>query len=1208
MTKQRIIETLGEGELLVPELVRDAIAANDRVKYLLTLLQTAEAAADGGDELTLREERVAAGVEGSALDRVVSESSRHDDGTLFIPNAESLTQRAFSEVDTMLAPLRAAGVDVAEPLDQRLDSLAAAIKPSGSMIDRETILRLTAGRGGGDTLHLVVMDAHRELNRLEAALATESLDGAMVHDLAESDRPLVRAFMRGLASTERLRLDHPGLGTVATRSADALVIQNDIGETDAHVVVIRVVDGVTTVTYTDNHLDRLLFFQRLFEPRDVSWDDTRSRSDARMEDGLYHLAVGRHDAETPTDTAEFLAFLGSRLVFLIDWNRARKRLRNLVGNKAAVELLGWAADNGYGHMAFLRACGERLVYDALDFATGSRAQARKALSEEIGSEEAADYLRTVLRTCADGILGGLDLALIQDEVRAELTGYLSTPRQRLLRLVVEHAESVVEIAESARDALESGALPGTERRETAARSAREREHRADALVNRVRAEAPRADDPAPFLELVEAADDAADGIEDAAYHSGLLPEGRPVGQVRALTRRMASLVLDAARNYLRAVILGREASRAGSREDTNAFLESVHRVVSLEREVDEVERSVHAALMTEVEAAGELFVLAEATRMLEQGVDSLMHASMLLRDLVLAAIVGAEPTAVAAGTAPTRSATSALAPDLHLVGGAAADAPMPDAAAIGAKAHGLARMATAGLRVPEAVVIGTAVSRHQLAGGDLGDIEGLLAGAIAALEFRTDLGFGAARRPLLLSVRSGAPVSMPGMLETVLDIGVCDRTVEGLIAMTGNPRLAWDSYRRLVESFAHVVADCPPEPFARATERQVAAAGVAGPRDLDADTLAELTRQHLACFAELADRPFPQDPNEQLSAAVRAVLDSWRAPKAREYRRLKDLSENLGTAVILQRMVFGNAGGVSGSGVAFTRNPATGERGLYIDFLLEAQGEDVVAGRHAVEGADELEILAPSLLARIAAVCPTLEAEFGDAQEFELTIEDGELYLLQSRTAKRTAWAALRIAVDQVGEGLITPQAGLERVARLDLAGVRRVRVRGVGPDDAIGRGIPASVGVASGPIALDAEMAERFDRQHTSPVLVRADAATEDISSMAVAAGVLTAAGGRTSHAAVVARELGKPCLVGCTDLEMDLDAREVRIGDRRLAEGDVICLDAESGLIFAGSPALESERPDEALEELAEWKRAAGSDRSRTTEERHGLMPARP
>ncbi len=1196
MSKDRMIEALGETRLLLPGLAAGALAANDRVKYLLTLLQSARTAADGAVGVgNLREERLASGVQDPRLDRVVSASAREQDGRYRIPGAEALVGQAIEEVQTMLAPLLTAGASSARELADRVESVSAALNVEGDLIGGGDVVRLVAGRrDGADSLHLVVMDAHRELNALQARIATESIEGARVHDLGPGDRELVGAFARGVRSTERLRLDHPGLGTIATRTGPALVIQNDLGTTDAHVVVIRVLGRVVTLTYTDVHLARLLFFQSLLSPWRVEWEDTRSRSDAAIEGGLYHLASARFEAHDEAALEQFLEHLGSRLVFIIDWNRARKRLRRLIGRQAAIELLSWAAEQGYGHVAFLRAGADGLVYEALEFAGGPVGRAGESLRDVLGPEAAAAYLRRVLRICSEGLVAGKAVSLVQDEVRAELTGYLRSARQQVHMLALRHAELSVEIAEAASEGLEQAIINAEDRRRGAAARAQSAEHEADGLVTEVRAAVARAPDLEPFLALVEAADDVADCAEEAAFYATLLPAGQPAGGVRPQVRRIARLVLAAARAYLRAVQLSGELRRGGPREDMDAFLEAAHQAIALERETDEAQRAVHQALVGDGGEAGVgLFVVVELTRAFEEAADALMHSAHLLRGYALARVVRSEVMVgrADAGAAPARALPVGPADErFYLLGDMSA--PVPDAARIGAKAHGLARIARAGLRVPEAVVLPTSFARSQLhASPDDQTLREVVSGAVRALEQRTGLRLGSSRRPLLLSVRSGAPVSMPGMLETVLNVGMCDVSARGMIALSGNPRLAWDCYRRLVESFAAVVHGCPREPFEQALSVRLRSAGVSSPGELTARALEELTGDHLERFAELTGQTFPQDPMEQLVAATGAVLSSWDAPQARDYREMREIPDDLGTAVLVQRMVFGNSGGISGSGVGFTRDPALGERGLYMDFLLNAQGEDIVAGRNAVEGAGALAAIAPELLAEIEQVCPRLEAEFGDAQEFELTVQDGELFLLQTRTAKRTPWAALRIATDQVHEGLISPQTALARLEELDLEAIRRIHVDA--PDGAaLAHAIPASVGVATGPLALDRDAAQRIARRGTPPVLVRSNAVTEDFAALAVAAGVLTGAGGRTSHAAVVARELGKPCLVGCSELAVDLAARTARIGGQVLAEGDLVCLDAEAGLVFAGAPAVVEERPTKELGEVAAWRATLAAD----------------
>jgi pyruvate,orthophosphate dikinase len=1193
MAKDRMIEVLGEAQLLLPGLVGSALAANDRVKYLLTLLQAARSGADGAVGVSgLRDERLASGVEDRELDRLVGGSTHEPDGRYRIPGAQTLARRTIDEVEAMLAPLLAAGVPAARDLDRRLQAVSAALRVDGDLMASDDIALLTAGPGaGGDSLHLVVMDAHRELNALEGQIATESIDGARAHDLSPADRGVVRAFMRGVHATERLKFDHPGLGTIATRTGPTLVIQNDLGTTDAHIVVIKVTGLVVTITYTDVHLARLLFFQGLLAPFRAVWDDTRSRSDAAIEGGLFHLASGRFEADDEADLERFIAHLGSRLVFIIDWNRARKRLRRLVGRRSAIELLRWAAEREHGHIAFLRAGADGLVYDALEFAGGRVARAGESLQDVLGTDAAEAYLRAVLRICSDGLLAGKMVSLVQDEVRAELTGYLRSARQEIQELALRHAELSVEIAEAARDGLEHAIVGAADRCHAAAARALNAEHEADELVTGARTAVLRSPDLRPFLDLVEAADDIADCAEEAAFYATLLSDGHPAGGVRPQVRRIARLVLNASREYLRAVQLSVELRRGGPREDMDAFLAAAHKAIELERETDDTQRAVHQALVAEPEESNvALFVVVELTRAFEEAADALMHSAHLLREHTLSRVVRSESSARRAADSappPVSSLVPAASEHVYVLGDPSI--PVPGAMTIGAKAHGLARLARAGFRVPEAAVLKTSFSRSRMhpSNGDE-HLREVVSGAVDALQGQTGLRLGSPRRTLLLSVRSGAPVSMPGMLETVLNVGVCDISVRGLIAQTGNPKLAWDSYRRLVESFATVVDGCPHEPFEQAVRDQLAAAAVESPRELTARALEELTRAHLERFADLTGRPFPQDPIEQLLAAARAVLASWDAPKARDYRRMHDVADDLGTAVILQRMVFGNAGGVSGAGVGFTRDPALGERRLYMDFLFDAQGEDIVAGRHIVQGVSELAVIAPDLLDKIEQLCPRLEDEFEDAQEFELTVQEGELFLLQTRTAKRTPWAALRIATDQVHEGVISPATALAHLEDIDLAAIRRVYVEAPGGTQPLAHAIPASMGVAIGPLALDREAADRIAQTGTPPVLVRADTVTEDMAAVAVSAGVLTGSGGRTSHAAVVARELAKPCLVGCPKLELDLTARTARIGERLLYEGDVICLDAESGLVFSGTPAVIEERPTDALNEVAAWRAA--------------------
>ncbi|MGZ5893892.1 MAG: PEP/pyruvate-binding domain-containing protein, partial [Caldimonas sp.] len=443
------------------------------------------------------------------------------------------------------------------------------------------------------------------------------------------------------------------------------------------------------------------------------------------------------------------------------------------------------------------------------------------------------------------------------------------------------------------------------------------------------------------------------------------------------------------------------------------------------------------------------------------------------------------------------------------------------------------------------------------------------------------LTLGDARRPLLLAVRSGAPVSMPGMLETLLNIGLCDATVGGLMRRTGNPRLVWDSYRRLVASYGEVVAGLPAQLFDEAATLLLDGREE---RELDFEDLRSLTQRFLEVYAQGAGRPFPQQPSAQLDGAIEAVFASWQAPKAREYRRLNGIANEIGTAVTVQCMVFGNAGGESGAGVGFSRDPSSGEPVLWVDFLFNAQGEDVVSGRRSANGHEELATVLPEVWSALGDAAHRLEHAFGDMQDFEFTVQDGRLFMLQTRSGKRTPLAAARIALDLLDDGLIGVELARQRTHGLDREALAQLRVAARGGETLtpLGRAATASSGVAVGEIALDAARAAMRHDAGAPIVLVRRDAETNDIAALESATGLLTQRGARTSHAAVVARQLGKVCLVGCPELQIDLTARCVRIGETTLREGELISLDGNEGTFYAGAAQVETDYPEALLERL--------------------------
>jgi pyruvate,orthophosphate dikinase len=529
-------------------------------------------------------------------------------------------------------------------------------------------------------------------------------------------------------------------------------------------------------------------------------------------------------------------------------------------------------------------------------------------------------------------------------------------------------------------------------------------------------------------------------------------------------------------------------------------------------------------------------------------------------------------------------------PRVLLLGGDAARTLEGTPDEMGFKACNLMRMAKIGLRVPPAFVLGTGYCRlYFLRKGRLPEgFSEQLRLSVHDLETITGAGFGNVRKPLLLSVRSGAAVSMPGMLDTILDVGLNDATVRGLIRATGNPRLAWDSYRRLVQSFGEIVCGLPGDPFEQALAEELRRVRADAVHELDFECLRGLAASYLGLFKEQAGMPFPQQPLEQLEQAVTAVFRSWTSDKAAEYRRLNRIDDALGTAVTVQAMVFGNSGGTSGAGVGFTRDPSSGERRLYMDFLFNAQGEDIVSGRHFAGDDGGLAGLMPEVQAEIEQVQRRLEQEFRDVQEFEFTVQDGKLWLLQTRTGKRTPLAQLRTTVEMVEEGLIEPAEALERLAGFDLDSIVESRLASDKAKSLLAHGVPAGLGVATGEIALDVGRAQERAAQGKPVILVRPDATTADIAGIAVAEGILTASGGRTSHAAVVARQLGKPCIVGCADLSLDESARRCVIGVTELKEGEIITLDGNTGSVHQGKAKVIEERPDKLLAAVKRWRRS--------------------
>ena len=635
--KRDVLEELGESTLLLPSLVASGLEANDRAKYLLTLLQAARQHADapGTPVFSLREERLAAGVVEADLDTVVGRSRRLDDDVYEIPFAGRLHGELVAAIAEMLRPIEVAHMERA-PDRARLDALALAGPDAtsetlrGGYLDQMT----SADRSCGDSFHLLVMDAHRALNRLHAEVARDTIDGASVFGLLPGDRDLVAAFMAGVHATMALKFDHPGLTTSSTRVGGRLLIENDLGTTNAHVVVVAVENLDATVTYTDVHARRLAFFQSMLDRFPVAWSNAEQLGGGPML-GAHHVAVGRYRAPDRAALEDYLRHVGSRLVFVIDWNRARKRLTTIVGRNDSVRLLRWAAEQDLGHMALLLLGGERLIYDAVEHAAKIPARYGEPLVDVLGREATTDLVRFALRAASEGLRSGKSPLLIRDEVRVEVLRHAQASQRGLLDSAAEHAILIVEAAQAFQGALvRLGSLDDHGGLMRLASRAAGWEHDADEIVIAQRQAAERVDGGETLAGLTTTADDAIDLVEEGVYLLTLVPEDA-IAAVRPILLPLASIVVTASREHLKVIEIAREVVDSADPEDLEDFIVAVDRVASLEHDADDAERAARAAMVATAPDFRSLYIVDNLVRAAEGATDVLLRAALGLRDHIL---------------------------------------------------------------------------------------------------------------------------------------------------------------------------------------------------------------------------------------------------------------------------------------------------------------------------------------------------------------------------------------------------------------------------------------------------------------------------------------------------------------------------------------------------------------------------------------------
>jgi uncharacterized protein Yka (UPF0111/DUF47 family) len=641
-----VLEAIGETNLSRSAQIAAALAANDRIKYYFSLLQTAVARADHPDEPadSLRRERSSCGIDNRSLDDLVG-NSRRENGRYRVPGCAAVLEQIAQDLRILAVPC--------PEFAERLEHLLAPLPhPQDDLIDRSAIDDLTrAGRGatkgGADSAHRFVMDLHKGLNTMQAELAEEHLDGAAVYQIDDTDRPLIAAFMAGLNRTAPLKFTHPGLGTTATHAGDRLIIQNDLGTTDAHVIVIHVEGRSVQLTYTDIHPERIDFLRQMLKPYAVSWGEQRSRPTDSGVSGVpsFQLVTGSFDAEDSTELTAYLNFLASRLVFLIDWNRARKELRGFLRGKDRLALLGWAAEAEVGHRGFLELGGAQLINRAIEDTAGSAMHFGDRLCDVLGDEAAIEFIRFVFQTAMEGLRDHQSAGLVQDRVRAELQAHFSSEGKRLLQLASEQAAMIFEIASLVQEgihSLESGNPDGYYQR--LAKRAREYEHSADQLVAASREAVRKRPEYAALFSLLETADNAADELEEVAFLMELVAVSEPGGEVREALGVLADLLVEAAQEWIKALSHAAHVDRPGglgAQEDARDFLTAIDALLALEHRADDAERALTFAVVQKAKDFRQLHICSSTAHSLEEASDALKWAGLTARDYLLGNVLGA---------------------------------------------------------------------------------------------------------------------------------------------------------------------------------------------------------------------------------------------------------------------------------------------------------------------------------------------------------------------------------------------------------------------------------------------------------------------------------------------------------------------------------------------------------------------------------------
>ena len=648
VAKAEIVERLGERAVLLPALIEEGLAANDRLKIRLTMLQEAAAQVSepGRQAPSMERERRSVGLTEPMFNATISGARRIDAETFLAPGAEALSAGIASDLKAMMGPIEVAEPEIAASLRARLDATLRALPDfKGDRIAHRQVAALaSAQRGGDDSLHLLVMDLHKALNRVAAATAVEEIDGARVHSLDDASRARVRAFMRGLNRTEKLAFGHPGLGTTAGRVGARLTIQNDIGATDAHVIVVHVEGLAVATTYSDVHRIRAKFFMALFADEAVEWSPLAENKDRDLAKGeVFYLLNGVYQARDEADLDRFLGFLGSRVVFLIDWNKARKALQSFVSKSGAIELLLGAAQREDGHRAFLELGGADLVFDAVRRAAAGRIAYGVPLERALGESECAVFLRNVLHLASEGLKDGRSTRFIRDEIQADLSARLDTAESELLATVLRHLGLTRMLAGMIETAFEPGGLADVAERKSLALRAKQIEGKGDRLTVAAREIFARVRNADELLPLIDQVENATDCFDEAAFLVSLAPGHAAADMLGPPLAELAAIARHCAAELVRAVEAALQIAE-GKRADAAFALQCVDAVIDAERDADASERAAIGSIMGAYPLGdgsgrgGDARVLVlglEIARTLEEATDRLAHAAMSLRNRVL---------------------------------------------------------------------------------------------------------------------------------------------------------------------------------------------------------------------------------------------------------------------------------------------------------------------------------------------------------------------------------------------------------------------------------------------------------------------------------------------------------------------------------------------------------------------------------------------